>query len=144
MDLLDKRAHAQTLIIEQGPLVVILLWHASRGQLEPCLADYGGRHEDHTAAFGDAIGDIELLQLADGTPTLLPGEPRIEHRIGSPRGPQDGSDERCYRKGAASDERSTSSALQDWQYSIQNPSWEDCCDVERGHMPPLRFRPACS
>ena len=75
MHLLDEGAHAQRLVVEQRPFVVVLLRHAARRQLQPRPADIGRRHQDHPAAFGDAIGNIELLQFVDDVAAVLARSP---------------------------------------------------------------------
>jgi hypothetical protein len=55
MDLLDKRTDAQTLIVEQCPLIAILLWYAVSRQLQPGKADISGRHQNHSAAISNLV-----------------------------------------------------------------------------------------
>ena len=55
MHLLDKRADAEALIVEDRPLVGIALGDAAGGELQARAADIGGRHLDDPAAFGDAV-----------------------------------------------------------------------------------------
>ena len=63
MNLLDKRTDAQTFIIEQRPLIAILLGYAASRQSQAGKPDIGRCHENHSAAVCDLIRDIELLQF---------------------------------------------------------------------------------
>src|SRR5258708_16255747 len=90
MDLLDKRTHPQTLIVESGPFVAVALWQSARRQLQMGAADIVTRHQDDPPGFGDAVRDVKLLQLRDHPAALLAGETSIKDGIAAAARPQDG------------------------------------------------------
>src|SRR5271165_389379 len=127
MDLLDEWAHSQALVVEERPVIAVLLRYPASRQLQTRLAGIGGRYKDDTAALGDPIRNIELLQLGDRAATLFSRQPGVQDRIGRIRGPQDDHEEGRGCQGGTGYERSSPGAVQDRPDPVQNtPSQSSC------------------